>query len=338
MIKEAIALITDGYSLSFSQSSAVMEDIMCGRATPAQIAALVMAMRVKGETVEEIAGMATVMREKAVHVRSHVKVIDTCGMGGDNSGSINVSTVAALVAAGAGLMVAKHGNRAMSSQCGSADVLEALGVRVDLGAEAAEQILDRIGICFMLASTFHPAMKYVSQIRRDLGIRTVFNILGPLTNPAGAMVQVVGVPDVELGEIMAQVLHRMGSTRAFVVYGKDGTDEISIVGPSLIWEITSEGILPSYEVFPGDFGLEPGNPEDIKGGSPEYNAEVILRILNGEKGPKRDFSVINTAAALVVGGLSKDLFAGARLSEEVIDSGTAMKKLDELVKMSRSLK
>jgi len=337
MIKEAIALVTNGHSLSFVQASAVMEDIMTDRATPAQMAALVTAMKIKGETVDEIAGMATIMREKMVPVQATETVIDTCGMGGDNSGSINISTVAAFIAAGAGLKVAKHGNRAMSSRCGSADVLEALGVKIDLGAEAAEKSLESIGICFMLASVFHPAMRYAALTRKEIGIRTIFNVLGPITNPAGARIQVVGVSEIELGEKMANVLYRMGSRRAFVVHGKDGTDEISILGPSLIWEITSEGVLPPYEINPGDYGLKIGKLNDIRGGSPEYNAEIILRVLSGEKGPQRDVSVINAAAALVAGGLSDNFAKGIQLSEDVIDSGMAMKKLEGLVKMSASL-
>ncbi len=337
MIREAIETVTDGCSLTFEQASALMGEIMSGEATPSQIAALVTALRVKGETVDEIAGLASVMRDKAIPVRTTPPVIDTCGMGGDKSGSTNISTAAALIAAGAGLKVAKHGNRAMSSRCGSADVLEVLGVKIDLGAEAVAECLERIGLCFMLATIFHPAMKFAAATRREIGIRTVFNILGPLTNPTRAEFQVIGVPAIELGEKTAHVLHRLGNKHALVVHGKDGMDEISISSQSLIWEVTPDGVLPPYEVSPKDFGFEEASPEEIKGGTPEDNAEIMRRILSGERGAKRNIAVMNTAAALVAGGRSPDLAAGARLAEEVIDSGRALEKLESLVNLSQSL-
>ena len=337
MIREAIEIVTVGCSLTFEQASAVMERIMDGEATPSQIAALVTALRVKEETVDEIAGLASVMRDRAIPVRTTPPVIDTCGMGGDKSGSTNISTAAALIAAGAGLKVAKHGNRAMSSRCGSADVLEALGVKIDLGAEAAAECLEKIGLCFMLATIFHPAMKFAAATRREIGIRTVFNILGPLTNPARAEFQVIGVPTIGLGEKTAHVLYRLGSKYALVVHGKDGMDEISISSQSLIWEVTPDGVLPPYEVSPKNFGFEETSSEEIKGGTPEDNARIIHHILSGERGAKRNIAVMNAAAALVAGGMSTDLAAGARLAEEVIDSGRALEKLEALVDLSQSL-
>jgi len=277
------------------------------------------------------------MRDKAIPVKTTPPVIDTCGMGGDKSRSTNISTAAALIAAGAGLKVAKHGNRAMSSRCGSADVLEALGVKIDLGAEAAAECLERIGLCFMLATIFHPAMSFAAATRREISIRTVFNILGPLTNPARAEFQVIGVPTIRLGGKTAHVLHQLGSKHALVVHGRDGMDEISINSQSLIWEVTPDGVLPPYEVSPKDFGFEEASLDEIKGGTPEDNAEIMGHILSGERGAKRNIAVMNAAAALVAGGMSTDLASGARLAEEVIDSGRALKKLEDLVDLSRSL-
>ena len=337
MIRDAIGMVADGCSLTFKQASAVMSEIMNGDATPSQIAALVVALRVKGETVDEIAGLASVMRDKAIPVRTALPVVDTCGMGGDDFGSANISTVAALIASGAGIKVAKHGNRAMSSCCGSADVLEALGVKIDLGAEAVAECLERIGLCFMLATVFHPSMRFAAATRREIGIRTVFNILGPLTNPARAEFQVVGVPTVELSEKTARVLHILGSKHALVVHGNDGMDEISMSSSTLVREVTPEGVLSPYEVSPNDFGFEEAGPEEIKGGTAKDNAEIIRRILGGERGAERNIAVMNAAAAMVVGKKSLDLVAGARLAEEVIDSGMALEKLNALVQLSQSL-
>ncbi|MDD4985772.1 MAG: anthranilate phosphoribosyltransferase [Dehalococcoidales bacterium] len=337
MIREAIGTVADGCSLTFEQASTVMNEIMNGDATPSQIAALVVALRVKGETVDEIAGLASAMREKVIPVMTAIPVVDTCGMGGDEFGSVNISTVAALIAAGAGIKVAKHGNRAMSSRCGSADVLEALGVNIELGAEAVAECLERIGLCFMLATIFHPSMRFAATTRREIGIRTVFNILGPLTNPARAEFQVVGVPTGELSEKTARVLHSLGSKHALVVHGKDGMDEISISSPTLIWEVTPDGVLSPYEVSPKDFGFEEVGPEEIKGGTARDNAGIIRRILGGERGAGRNIAVMNAAAAMVVGKKSSDLVSGARLAEEVIDSGMALEKLNALVKLSQSL-
>ncbi len=338
MIKNAIEAIVSGSSLSFEQATGVMEEIMSGEATPAQIAAFITALRIKRETVDEISGLASVMRAKAVPVEVAPPVVDTCGMGGDGSQTFNVSTAAALVAAGAGLRVAKHGNRAMSSRCGSADVLEAIGVKIDLGAERVAGCIEKVGIGFMLASVFHPAMKFAITPRREIGIRTVFNILGPLTNPARAEFQVIGVPALELGEKVALVLHRLGIKRALVVYGLDGLDEISITGRSVTWEVTEDGVSAPCEVSPQDFGFKEAGFGEIRGGAPEDNAEILRRILSGERGPKRDMVAMNAAAALVVGGKARDLIEGARIAEEVIDRGGALAKLEALVKFTHRFK
>jgi anthranilate phosphoribosyltransferase len=337
MIRESIDTLVSDNSLSFEQAAGVMEEIMSGEATPAQIAAFITALRIKGETVDEIAGLASIMRAKAVPVKVTPPVVDTCGTGGDNSSTFNISTAAALVAAGAGLKVAKHGNRAMTSHCGSADVLEALGVKIDLGAEAVAECLETVGIGFMFAPIFHPAMKYAAAPRREIGIRTVFNILGPLTNPARAESQVIGVPSVEIGNKIALVLHRLGTKHSLVVHGIDGVDEISISGRSLVWEADEQGVSPPYEISPLDFGFKEASRAEISGGKPEENAEMLRRILGGEKGPRRDIVVMNAAAALLAGNQAPDLKQGARLAQEAIDSRRALDKLDRLVRLSQSL-
>jgi len=337
MIKETIEALVAGRDLSFEQAAAVMAEIMSGEATPAQIAALVTALRIKGETVDEIAGLASVMREKAVPVKATPPVIDTCGTGGDNSSTINISTAAAFVVAGAGLKVAKHGNRAMTSRCGSADVLEALGVKIDLNAEAVAECLEKVGIGFMFAPIFHPAMKHAAGPRREIGIRTVFNILGPLTNPARAEFQVIGVASEDLGRKIAAVLHRLGTKHSLVVHGLDGMDELSISGKSVYWEVNEQGVLPPAEVEPADFGLKKRDISEIRGGTPEENASILHRVLNGKKGPGRDVVVLNAAAAIYAGNRAADLKEGVRLAEVAIDSGQASEKLEGLIKLSNSL-
>ena len=338
MIKEAIASLVLGRPLTYEEAASVMEEIMTGEATPAQFAAFVTALRIKGETVDEIAGLASVMRSKATPVPVAGPVIDTCGTGGDGSFTFNISTAAAFIAAGAGLKVAKHGNRAMSSKCGSADVLEALGVKIELGAEAVAQCLDTVGIGFMFAPTFHLAMKYAAAPRREIGIRTVFNVLGPLTNPAKAEYQVLGVPNEELGEKIASVLYRLGTKHSLVVHGTGGMDEISISGETLVWDVTEDGVSPPYKICPEDFGFKRANVTEIKGGTPDANAEMLRRILNGERGPKRDIVVMNAAAALVAGNRAPDFKEGAHIAEMVIDSGQAQAKLEELINFSQNLK
>ena len=337
MIRESIDTLVSGRSLSFEQAAGVMEEIMSGEATPAQIAAFITALRIKGETVDEIAGLASVMRAKAIPVMTTPPVIDTCGTGGDSSSTFNISTTAAFVAAGAGLKVAKHGNRAMTSHCGSADVLEALGVKIDLGAEGVAKCLETVGIGFMFAPVFHPAMKYAAVPRREIGIRTVFNILGPLTNPARAESQVIGVPSQEIGNKIASVLHRLGTKHSLVVHGIDGVDEISISGRSLVWEADEQGVSPPYEISPLDFGFNEASRAEISGGKPEDNAKMLRGILSGEKGPRRDIVVMNAAAALLAANQAPDLKQGIRLAQEAIDSGRALEKLDRLVGLSQSL-
>jgi len=337
MIKEAIELLVAGRSLASEQAAGVMEEIMGGKATPAQIAAFITALRIKGETVDEITGLARVMLAKAIPVKVTSQVVDTCGTGGDKSSSFNISTAAAFIAAGAGLKVAKHGNRAMSSRCGSADVLEVLGVNIELGAEAVAKCLEKIGIGFMFAPLFHPAMKYAAGPRRDIGIRTVFNILGPLVNPTHAQFQVMGVATRELGEKIASVLHRLGTKHALVVHGIDGMDEISIADKSLVWEVKPEGVSPPYEVSPQYFGFKEAELKEIKGGTPEDNARILRSILQGERGPRRDIAVMNAAAAIVAANRASDLKEGARIAQEAIDSGQALEKLDALIKLSQSL-
>ena len=337
MIKEAIKILVSGNSLTFEQTAGVMEEIMTGDATPAQFGAFVTALRIKGETVDEIAGMANVMRVKTVPVEATPPLVDTCGTGGDNCATFNVSTAAAFIAAGAGLKVAKHGNRAMSSRCGSADVLEALGVKIDLGAEAVAKCLETVGIGFMFAPIFHPAMKHAVGPRREIGIRTVFNILGPLTNPARAESQVIGVASEELGAKIASVLHRLGTKHSLVVHSRQGMDEISISGSSLIWDVTESGVSTPYLVFPKHFELEEASLDEIKGGTPEENAGILRHICDGEKSPRRDVSVMNAAAALVAANQAPGMQEGARLAKEAIDTGKVRDKLDRLVKLSRTL-
>jgi len=336
LIREAIEELVAGRSLSMDQASAVMDEIMEGQATQAQLAAFLTALRLKGETPEEIAGMATVMREKALRVEVEGAVVDTCGTGGDGSGTFNISTAVAFVAAGAGLKVAKHGNRAASGTCGSADVLEALGVKIELGPEAVKQCIDEVGIGFMYAPTFHPAMKYAAPVRRELGIRTVFNILGPLTNPAVARRQLLGVADPSLGEKMARVLQLMGSEHSLVVHGHDGLDELTLGDETSVWELRDGGIT-SYTVNPGDLGLPRVPLQALQGGTPQENAFLLRRILAAEKGPHRYIVLLNSAAVLVVGGKAKDLKEGLDLAREVIDGSDALLKLEGLVELSQAL-
>jgi len=337
VIKEAIETVANSRSLTFKEAAAVMEEIMSGEATPAQFAAFITALRIKGETVDEIAGLASIMQAKATPVQLTPPVVDTCGTGGDGLCSFNISTTAAFIVAGAGLKVAKHGNRAMSSHCGSADVLEALGVRIELGAEAVAQCLEIVGIGFMFAPVFHPAMKYATAPRREIGIRTVFNILGPLTNPAKAKFQVIGVPSKELGERIAFVLHRLGTEHSLVVHGVDGMDEISISRKSLVWDVNQHRVLPPYEVSPDDFGFMKASMTQIKGGTARQNAKILRGILSGEVGARRNIVIMNAAAALVAGNQASDLKEGASIAEQTLDSGKALAKLDELIKLSRRL-
>jgi anthranilate phosphoribosyltransferase len=332
MIKEAISALVSGRSLAADDAAQVMEEIMQGEATPAQFGAFVTALRLKGETVDEIVGLARTMRARAIPVVAYGLVVDTCGTGGDGSQTFNISTTAAFVAAGAGLKVAKHGNRAMSSQCGSADVLEALGVKIDLTAEQVQRCLQDVGIGFMFAPSFHPAMKYASVPRREIGIRTVFNILGPLTNPAGAKAQVLGVADDSLVEKMAQALQQLGCHHALVVHGEDGLDEITVAGETHVCELKGNHVL-DYTISPEKIGLTRADSESLKGGNAKENAEMLRNILAGAPGPQRDAVLMNTAAVLLAGDKAQTLRQGVELAQQTIDSGQALNKLEQLIEL-----
>ena len=335
MIKEAIRMIIEGHSLTIEQAEEVMGEIMNGEATPAQFGAFVTALRLKGETVDEIVGMAKTMRAKAIHVNINEPVVDTCGTGGDGAGTFNISTATAFVAAGAGLKVAKHGNRAMSSQCGSADVLEALGVKIDLDAEGVRRCIEGVGIGFMFAPLFHPAMKYAAAPRREIGIRTIFNLIGPLTNPAGAGAQVVGVADGAMAIKIAMALEGLGCRHALVVHGESGLDEIAINGRTLVYEL-KDGEIKRYYISPGDFSLSEASLDSIRGGTAAENAAILRNILSGNRGPQRDVVLMNAAAVLLAGDRAENLGQGFKLAEEVIDSGGAMQKLEQLVAFSQA--
>ena len=348
IITEAVRALVDRKDLSRIEAAAAMEAIMSGAATNAQIAAFLTALRMKGETVEELIGFAQVMRQKAVKVRTRAgevvgatgtdreMLIDTAGTGGDASGTFNVSTATAFVVAGAGLKVAKHGNRSVSSLCGSADVVETLGINIELPPAKVARCVDEVGIGFLYAPLLHTAMKHVMAARREMGIRTVFNMLGPLTNPAGANAQVIGVYSDALTEPLARVLAELGTLRAFVVHGADGLDEISNTGPSHISEV-HEGVVRSSSVRPEDFGLPRASIQELRGGDREENAEIIRRVLAGEAGPRRDIVLMNAAAALVVGGKARDFKEGVALAAQSIDSGAAAAKLAGLVALSQRL-
>lgn len=336
MIREAISAAVERRDLSEEEAAAVMEEVLSGEATPAQLAAFLTALRMKGETVDEITGMARVMRAKACRVDFDGALLDTCGTGGDNSRSFNVSTAAAFVAAGAGALVAKHGNRAMSSDCGSADVLEALGAKIDLPPEAALRCLERTGFCFMFAPRFHPAMRFAAGPRREMGIRTVFNILGPLCNPAGARHQVLGVARADLGDKLAEVLLRLGCDHALVVHGRDGLDELSVSGPSDVWEIR-QGAVERRELTPADGGLDSHPLDSCRGGRPSENALSLRFVLEGERGPLRDFTLLNAAAGLAALGLAETISEGVRKAAEAIDSGAALDRLRAFVEVSNEL-
>ncbi|MFH0847686.1 MAG: anthranilate phosphoribosyltransferase [Chloroflexota bacterium] len=337
MIKEAISLLVAGKDLSLAESARTMEEIMAGEATPAQLGAFLTALRLKGETADEIAGLASVMRAKAVPVSVSGPVVDTCGTGGDGASTFNISTAAAFVAAGAGLKVAKHGNRAATSQCGSADVLEALGVNIMLDAAGVARCIEQVGIGFMFATSFHPAMKYAAAPRREIGIRTVFNILGPLTNPAGAKSQVIGVASDSLTLKLAEVLERLGSRHVLVVHGGDGLDEITLTRETQVCELKN-GKIESYSVSPEDFGLKRVSLDTLKGGTSQENAGILREVLSGASGARREVVLLNSAAALLAGDRVSTLKEGMALSAEVIDHGQAISKLDGLIKLSQSLK
>jgi anthranilate phosphoribosyltransferase len=347
-IVEAIRHVVEGQHLDRVQAGEIMEQLMSGKATDAQIASLLTALRMKGETVEELIGFTRVIRTKALQVRPQAAVaaalsgteremlVDTCGTGGDARGTFNISTATAFVVAGAGVQVAKHGNRSVSSLCGSADVVEALGIRIELAPEAVARCIDEVGLGFLYAPLLHNAMRYVSLARREMRIRTVFNLLGPLCNPAHASAQVLGVYNEKLTEMMARVLSELGSKRAFVVHGSDGLDEITITGESKISEVRDGQVL-TYYVAPEDFKLKRAPIKEILGSDAEGNAGIIREILSGAGGPRTDVVLLNAAAGIVAGGKARTLREGVELARSSIQSGDAASRLDRLIALTHSI-
>ena len=330
MIKEAIAKVVAKTNLTEAEAEAVMREIMQGEATDAQIASYITALRMKGETVEEITGCARVMREKAVPIKLNAKYqVDTCGTGGDMAHTFNISTTAAFVVAGAGVTVAKHGNRSISSKSGSADVLQALGVNIEIPSHRVEECMNEVGIGFMFAPMMHQSMKYAIGPRREVGIRTIFNVLGPLTNPAKVTSQIMGVYAADLTSSLAQALGNLGARHAFVVHGMDGLDEITITDKTKVSEF-KDGKVKDYFIHPKDFGISAGKANDLKGGDAKDNAVITVEVLKGEKGPRRDIVLLNSAAGLVASGKAVDFTEGIKVAAESIDSGSAMKKLEQL--------
>ena len=336
MIKEAIVKIVSKEDLTYEEAYTVMNEIMSGETTPTQNAAFLASLSTKSaraETTAEIAGCAAAMREKATPVDAGPDLFEIVGTGGDNAHSFNISTTSALVAAAGGMRVAKHGNRAASSKCGTADCLEALGVNIDQSPDKCRQLLDEVGMCFFFAQKYHTSMKYVGAIRRELGFRTVFNILGPLTNPGHPSMQLLGVYDEYLVQPLAQVLMNLGVKRGMVVYGQDKLDEISLSAPTTVCEF-KDGWMKNYVITPEQFGLQRCTKQDLVGGTPAENAEITKAILSGEKGPKRDAVLMNAGAALYIGGKAESLAEGVKLAEEIIDSGKAMTTLEKLISVS----
>ncbi|MCX7591506.1 MAG: anthranilate phosphoribosyltransferase [Kiritimatiellae bacterium] len=334
-MKQYLQRLIEGQDLNQTESSEAFEVIMSGQATPAQIGGFLVALRMKGETVNELAGAAASMRRHAVFIDAGgLPVVDTCGTGGDSVTTFNISTTAAFIVAGAGVPVAKHGNRAVTSQCGSADLLMALGVNIEVPADVVEQCIREIGIGFLYAPKLHPAMKHAMGPRRELGIRTIFNMLGPLTNPAGAKNQLIGVFAPELTEPFAQVLRLLGSRRAFIVHGHDGMDEITTTTRTRVSEL-SDGRIRTYDLDPLGFIEQYDRLSDLCGGTPEQNARITRSVLSGEKGPRRNIACFNAAAALVVAGKAANLKDGWKMAEEAIDSGNAARTLDQLIELTQ---
>ena len=337
MIREAIAKIVNKQDLTYDEAYTVMNEIMSGETTPTQNAAFLAALSTKSaraETTSEIAGCAAAMRDHAVRVESDYDLFEIVGTGGDNAGSFNISTTSALVAAAGGMKVAKHGNRAASSKCGTADCLEALGVNIDQSPDKCRELLDKVGICFFFAQKYHTSMKYVGAIRKELGFRTVFNILGPLTNPGSPKMQLLGVYDEYLVEPLAQVLIDLGVRRGMVVYGKDKLDEISMSAPTKVCEF-KDGWFRSYTISPEDFGLTRCEKKELVGGTPAENAAITRAILGGERGPKRDAVLMNAGASLGIGGKADNMADGIKLAGEIIDSGKALETLENFIKVSQ---
>ena len=331
MIKEAIIKLSKKQDLAYAEAEAVMDEIMSGQATSVQMSAYLTALALKGETIDEITASAAGMRAHCIKLLHNLDVLEIVGTGGDGSNSFNISTTSSLVIAAGGVPVAKHGNRAASSKSGAADVLEALGVKITLTPERSAEILKKINICFLFAQNYHIAMKYVAPIRKELGIRTVFNILGPLSNPAGANMELMGVYDQSLVEPLAQVMANLGVNRGMVVYGQDSLDEISMCAPTSVCEIR-DGKFTSYEITPEQFGYERCEKGALTGGTPAENAEITKAILKGEeKGPKRQAVCLNAGAALYIAGKATSIEEGVKLAESLIDSGAALKKLEEFV-------
>ncbi len=337
-INEAIKKVIDLNHLTTDEAEAVLEQIMMGGCAQVEIAALLTALRMKGETVDELTGFARVMRRWATAVRPRFSdpqesLVDTCGTGGDTRGSFNISTAAAFVVAACGARVAKHGNRSVSSRCGSADVMEALGVKIELPAARINECIEEIGIGFLHAPLLHEAMKHVAPVRRQLGVRTIFNMLGPLTNPAGANCQVIGVYAPQLTEMFAQALNNLGTRWALIVHGSDGLDEITITGVTRLTEL-KDGAIETSEIHPEDFGLAPAPADEIKGGDAKQNAEIILRVLGGEQSARRNIVLLNAAAALIAARKAQDFISGIRLAGEAIDSGAGLAKLQSLIALT----
>jgi anthranilate phosphoribosyltransferase len=330
---DVLDALVRGEDLARDTAASAMRAIMTGETTPAQIGGFLLALRAKGETVDEIAGFAAAMREFSVKVRIGGDLVDTCGTGGDRSGTCNISTMAALVAAGAGARVAKHGNRSSSSKCGSADVLEALGVAIELSPEGVAACIDEAGIGFMFAPAFHPAMRHAGPVRRELGVRTVFNFLGPLTNPAGARRQTIGVPDAVIAPKMAEALVRLGTDRAMVFRGDDGLDELSVATTSRVWDVNGDVRESSFD--PASVGIARSQPQGLHGGDAARNAEIARALLDGEAGPVREAVSLNAAAALVVAGIATGIADGLARARESIDSGAAARALDRMRDVSQ---
>jgi len=334
MIKEALALLSTGKDLDLPTMVGVMDEIMEGQATPAQIGAFLMGLRVKGETVDEITGAAQVMRAKARKIAAPGPCLDTCGTGGDHSGTFNISTTAAFVAAGAGICVAKHGNRAASSACGSADVLAALGVNIEAGPETVERCLREAGIGFLFAPALHGAMKHAIGPRREMGLRTIFNVLGPLTNPAGASRQLLGVFDATLTAPLAKTLRNLGSEAAMVVHGLDGLDEITLTGPTQVSELR-DGEVKTYIITPEDFGLTPCDKAALQGGDAAANAALLRRVLGGETGPALQVVLLNAGAAIYIAGQAASVAEGIVAARESVATGAALARLEKLCAVSK---
>ena len=335
MIKDAILKLVKREDIGYEMAKEVMNEIMSGTASDVQKSAYLTALSMKGETIEEITGSAEEMRNHCIKLLHELDVLEIVGTGGDGSNSFNISTTSSIVISAGGVPVAKHGNRAASSKSGAADVLEALGVNITISPEKSSQLLKDIGICFLFAQNYHIAMKYVAPIRRELGIRTIFNILGPLANPAGSKIQLMGVYEEALVEPLAKVLFNLGVKNAMVVYGQDKLDEISMSAKTTVCEIKN-GVFSHYEIEPEQFGLKKCEKEALTGGTPQENAAITLAILNGEMGPKRDAVVINSGAALYIAGKAVSIEEGVRMAEEIIDSKKAIRRLEEFVEHSNN--